>query len=104
MSGHVRALFAEVAGTFMFFFIGAGAIVAAVASGGDGIGSLAVAADIFVGGGLTGAAMNPARWLGPAVVAGFYDNWYVYWIGPLIGAAIGGLSYRYIFAPPADLG
>ena len=52
---------------------------------------------------MTGAAMNPARWFGPAVVSGFFDNWYVYWIGPLLGAAIGGLSYRYLFAVPADL-
>ena len=68
---------------------------------GFGIG-LIVAADIYVGGGLTGAAMNPARWFGPAVVAGFFDNWYVYWVGPLVGAALAGLSYRFAFAPPED--
>jgi aquaporin Z len=68
---------------------------------GFGIG-LIVAADILAGGPVTGAAMNPARWLGPAVAAGFYDNWYVYFVGPLIGAALGGLSYRYVFAPPED--
>jgi len=64
---------------------------------GFGIG-LAVTADILVGGPLTGAAMNPARWLGPAVAALWFDNWYVYWIGPLLGGAIAGLSYRYLFA------
>ncbi|HEV8535594.1 MAG TPA: aquaporin [Candidatus Limnocylindria bacterium] len=66
---------------------------------GFGIG-LAVAADILVGGPITGAAMNPARWLGPAVAAGFYQDWYVYFVGPLVGAALAGLSYRYAFAPP----
>jgi glycerol uptake facilitator-like aquaporin len=45
--------------------------------------------------------MNPARWFGPAVASGFYDNALVYWIGPLIGAALAGLSYRYVFAPAA---
>jgi MIP family channel proteins len=68
---------------------------------GFGIG-LIVAADIFVGGAVTGAAMNPARWLGPAVAASFYDNWYVYWVGPLLGASFAALSYRYVFAPPED--
>jgi aquaporin Z len=65
---------------------------------GFGIG-LTVMTDILLGGPLTGAAMNPARWFATAVPAGFYDNWYVYWIGPLLGAAIGGLSIRYLFAP-----
>jgi aquaporin Z len=64
---------------------------------GFGIG-LIVAADILIGGPLTGAAMNPARWIGPAVATGFFDNWWVYWIGPLIGGALAGLSYTYIFA------
>jgi MIP family channel proteins len=61
--------------------------------GGLAIG-LAVAADILVGGPLTGAAMNPARWFGPAVAAGAYADWYVWWIGPAIGAAVAALVYR----------
>jgi len=64
---------------------------------GFGIG-LMVTADILLGGPLTGAAMNPARWFGPAIVSRFLDNWYVYWIGPLIGAGLAGLSYKYVFA------
>jgi len=63
---------------------------------------LIVAADILIGGPLTGAAMNPARHFGPAVVSGYLDNWYVYWIGPLIGGALAGVSYRYIFGPPEE--
>jgi MIP family channel proteins len=70
---------------------------------GFGIG-LTVMTDILLGGPLTGAAMNPARWFGTAVPAGFFDNWYVYWIGPLLGAAVAGLSIRYVFAPPQDRG
>jgi MIP family channel proteins len=68
---------------------------------GFGIG-LTVMTDILLGGPLTGAAMNPARWFGTAVPAGYFDNWYVYWIGPLLGAAVAGLSIRYVFAPPPD--
>jgi aquaporin TIP len=69
--------------------------------GGLAIG-LAVGADILMGGPLTGAAMNPARWLGPAVVAGNFSDWYVWWIGPLAGAAVAGLIYRFLL-PAADL-
>jgi aquaporin TIP len=70
--------------------------------GGFGIG-LMVAADILVGGPITGAAMNPARWFSTAVPAGFYDHWYVYFIGPLVGAALAALSYRFVFAPAPAL-
>src|SRR5881628_23498 len=66
------------------------------AVGGLAIG-LTISLDIMMGGPLTGAAMNPARWFGPAVVAQFFDNWYVYWIGPLIGAAVAGLVYTNVF-------
>lgn len=69
--------------------------------GGFGIG-LTVAADILIGGPLTGAAMNPARWLGPAVAAGAFDNWFVYLAGPFVGAVIAGLTYRFGFASDAE--
>lgn len=65
--------------------------------GGLAIG-LAVAADILMGGPLTGAAMNPARWFGPAVASGAFADWYVWWIGPLLGAAVAALVYRYSLA------
>lgn len=69
---------------------------------GFGIG-LTVATNILMGGPLTGAAMNPARHVATAVPAMFFDNWYVYWLGPLLGAAIAALSIRYVFAPRPDL-
>jgi MIP family channel proteins len=69
--------------------------------GGLAIG-LAVAADIFMGGPLTGAAMNPARWFGPAVASGAYADWYVWWVGPLIGAIVAAVLYRYVFAGEAE--
>lgn len=70
--------------------------------GGLAIG-FAVAADILMGGPLTGAAMNPARWFAPAAVTGVWDNSWVWIVGPLIGAAIAALAYRYFFLPEADL-
>lgn len=63
--------------------------------GGLGIG-LAVMVDVLVGGTLTGAAMNPARAYGPMIAGGFFPGyWYIYLVGPVIGAILAGLVYRY---------
>jgi MIP family channel proteins len=48
----------------------------------------AVFIDILMGGPFTGAAMNPARWFGPALVSGSWDNHWVYWGAPLVGAVL----------------
>jgi MIP family channel proteins len=69
--------------------------------GGWAIG-LAVTAGILMSGPLTGGAMNPARWFGPAVASGVFDDWYVWWIGPLIGAAVAALLYRYTLEERAE--
>ncbi|HEY7738279.1 MAG TPA: aquaporin [Candidatus Limnocylindria bacterium] len=69
--------------------------------GGLAIG-LAVAVDILFGGSLTGAAMNPARWFGLAVAAGDYANWYVWWIGPFLGAIVVALLYRFLLKEPEE--
>jgi aquaporin Z len=61
--------------------------------GGFGIG-LAVFCDILVGGPISGAAMNPARVLGPALVGGVWDMHAAYWIGPVIGAVLGSVFYK----------
>lgn len=62
------------------------------AVGGFAIGAT-IAVDIMMGGPLTGAAMNPARWFGPAVFANAFDLWYVYWVGPFAGGVVAGLLY-----------
>ncbi|HEX2141311.1 MAG TPA: aquaporin [Candidatus Limnocylindria bacterium] len=69
--------------------------------GGMAIG-LAVTADVLMGGPLTGAAMNPARWFGPAVASGQLDNWYVWWVGPLLGGIVAALIYRYALEGEAE--
>ncbi len=61
--------------------------------GGFGIG-LAVFVGILVGGPITGAAMNPARALGPALVGGVWDTHLAYWIGPIVGGVLGSLFYK----------
>nr|XP_055193096.1 aquaporin-2 [Nyctereutes procyonoides] len=49
----------------------------------------------------TGCSMNPARSLAPAVVTGKFDDHWVFWIGPLVGAILGSLLYNYVLFPPA---
>jgi glycerol uptake facilitator-like aquaporin len=65
---------------------------------------LTVALDIFGAGSISGASMNPARSFGPCVAAALFTGvkdksiiWithYIYWAGPLIGAAISAFLYR----------
>ncbi len=69
--------------------------------GGFGIG-LAVAADILVGGPLTGASMNPARSFGPALAAGFWEYHWVYWAGPIVGASAAAWLYSRFIAANAS--
>jgi MIP family channel proteins len=63
--------------------------------GGLAIG-LTVALDILAIGALSGASMNPARWLGPALVAQSFPSAPIHVFGPLIGGAIAGLLWRYV--------
>ena len=44
----------------------------------------------------TGTSINPARSLGPAIVANVWENHWVFWIGPILGGAIGGVLYRFV--------
>jgi MIP family channel proteins len=61
---------------------------------------LTITMDVFVGGPLTGAAMNPARAFGPELIGNFWGNAWVYWVGPAIGALIAGLAYEYLYLRP----
>lgn len=65
---------------------------------------LTVALDILMGGPLTGAAMNPARHLGPALFAGgeaLAQTW-IYWAGPLLGGVAAALLYRHVLEEDAS--
>ncbi len=57
---------------------------------------LTVALDILIGGPITGAAMNPARHLGPALLGGDLEYLWLYWAGPLIGGILAALVYHHI--------
>lgn len=49
---------------------------------------LTISLDILLGGPLTGAAMNPARWFGPALVSLNFENAWLYVLGPCLGMLI----------------
>jgi aquaporin TIP len=93
--GPMKGIVVEAILTFFLVFVvfGTGIDARGPRIGGLAIG-LTVALDIFFGGPLTGAAMNPARTFGPALAVSFWQAHYVYWIGPLIGGALAALVYR----------
>uniref|UniRef100_A0ACD5UDK8 Uncharacterized protein n=1 Tax=Avena sativa TaxID=4498 RepID=A0ACD5UDK8_AVESA len=55
-------------------------------------------ANILAGGPFDGAAMNPARAFGPALVGWSWRHHWVYWVGPLIGAGLAGALYESVMA------
>jgi MIP family channel proteins len=60
---------------------------------------LTITLDIFLGGPLTGASMNPARWFGPAAFNGDWTDGWIYILAPLAGAAIASVVHNYVFIP-----
>jgi aquaporin-4 len=70
-----------------------------------GMAGIAIGGMIFllhlVGVPLTGASMNPARTLGPAIVSGQWDFHWIYWVGPIVGAVIAGLIMQYVYVKKA---
>ena len=96
-------LVAEIVLTFALVFV-----IFATAVDPKGPGHLAplaigftVLVDHLVGVPVTGASMNPARSFGPALVAGAWADHWIFWIGPLVGAAIAGWVYQGVFAEEA---
>jgi aquaporin NIP len=66
---------------------------AAIAIGGT------VALDSLFGGGVTGASMNPARSFGPALVANEWQQFWIYVVGPVVGALAAAGAYEVVRRP-----
>lgn len=98
----IQALIWEVALTFFLMLV-----IVAVATDTRAVGQAAaiaiggtVALGALVGGPISGASMNPARSVGPALVNGDLSDLWIYLIAPPLGAIIAAVAYRYLQAEP----
>jgi len=78
-------------------------VIVAVATDTRAVGAAAALAiggtvglDALFGGPITGASMNPARSFGPALASGSWHDFWIYVVGPVVGAALGALAYQLV--------
>ncbi|KAL0898548.1 hypothetical protein Bca101_082509 [Brassica carinata] len=96
-----QALAAEIIISFLLMFV-----ISGVATDNRAVGELAgiavgmtIMLNVFVAGPVSGASMNPARSLGPAIVMGVYDGLWIYIVGPLVGIMAGEFPEKGIELP-----
>ncbi|KAL6144091.1 hypothetical protein ACLB2K_054786 [Fragaria x ananassa] len=99
--GNGQAFALEFIVTFILMFV-----IIAVATDTRAVGELAgvaigtaVLLDILIAGPTTGASMNPARTLGPAIAAGHYKSLWIYLVAPTLGALAGAAAYTAVKLP-----
>lgn len=96
--GFGSGLLFEIVATFFLVFVIFGSAVdsRAPASAFPLAIGLAVIVGVLSIGPLTGAAMNPARHFGPALVSGAWGDVLLYWIGPMTGAGLAALLQHFV--------
>ncbi|KAL6888198.1 hypothetical protein ACP4OV_009224 [Aristida adscensionis] len=94
----VQSLVIEIITTFYLMFV-----ISGVATDNRAIGELAglavgatILLNVLIAGPVSGASMNPARTIGPAIVGGEYRSIWVYIVGPVVGAVAGAWAYNLI--------
>jgi MIP family channel proteins len=94
------AMFTEFVITAILMLIVMATAVYQRSPGGAGTAGLAiglwVGAAIFLALPISGASLNPARTIGPDIVAGQFPYWWVYLIGPTVGAIAGAALWKYV--------
>jgi aquaporin Z len=98
--GQATAIEAVLTFFLMSAVMGTAVSAAAPKVAGFGIG-LMLFIGILIGGPLTGAALNPARAFGPALVAGHWVGHLAYWIGPVVGAVVAAFFWEKLLFPKA---
>jgi aquaporin Z len=91
-----NALVMEIVLTFFLVFVVFGMAVdprTPKAIAGLAIG-LTITMDILAGSSVSGAAMNPSRWFGPAIVQWDWSNFWIWWVGPIIGGLLAAVLYN----------
>ena len=88
----------EIILTFFLMFVIATCVIQKQAQAGLYIG-FTVTLGAIAGGALTGASMNPARSLAPALFAGAWAHHWLYWLAPILGAVVAALVAAYLWQP-----
>ncbi len=89
------ALITEITLTFFLVFVVYGtAVDPRTPKLGELFIGLTVVMDILMGGPISGAAMNPARYIGPALIGGSLQNWWIYLVGPIVGGILAAGIYK----------
>jgi aquaporin Z len=98
------ALIAEVVLTAMFLFVIMGATHGKAPAGFAPLAiGLALTMIHLISIPVTNTSVNPARSTGPALFVGGWalEQLWLFWLAPIVGGIIGGVSYRWISATPS---